>query len=108
VYQATLNFKKLVHPEDLLAVDQAFQNAIQNGIGYELESRILKPDGSLIYIYTKAEVKRSLNGENALIIERHKILPAQQQNCPARKSKDHDHFTKQPAGMAYRCRNDAE
>ncbi len=63
-----LEFQKFVQPADLPEVDQAFQNAIQKGTGYELESRILIPDGSIKYIFTKAEVKRSLNGENALII----------------------------------------
>ena len=63
-----LEYQKLVHPDDLQLVDQAFQNALQNGTSYELESRIIRPDGSLHYIYTKAEVKRSLTGQNELII----------------------------------------
>ncbi|MDR3575774.1 MAG: PAS domain S-box protein [Anaerolineaceae bacterium] len=63
-----LEFQKFVHPDDLPAVDQAFQNAINRGVDYELESRTLITGGSIKYIFTKAEVKRSNNGENTLII----------------------------------------
>ncbi len=105
-----LEFQKYVHPEDLPAVDQAFQNAIQKGIGYELESRVLRSDGSLNYILTKAEVKRSLNGENALIVGTSQVITRRKQAELALQESQRTMTTllSNLQGMVYRCRNDSE
>jgi GAF domain-containing protein len=51
-------WKSLVHPEDLPAVDEAAQRARTTGAGYELEFRTLVPDGSIRWLWTRAEVVR--------------------------------------------------
>jgi PAS domain S-box-containing protein len=105
-----LEFQKYVLPEDLPAVDQAFQNAIQKGIGYELESRFLRPDGSLTYIFTKAEVKRSFPGENALIIGTSQDITRRKQAELTLQESQRSMTTllSNLLGMAYRSRNDPE
>jgi PAS domain S-box-containing protein len=105
-----LEFQKYIHPEDLPSVDHAFHNAIQKGGGYELESRILRPDGNLSYIYTKAEVKRSPNGESALIIGTSQDITRRKQTELALQESQRSMTTllSNLQGMVYRCRNDSD
>ncbi len=105
-----LEYQKQVHPDDLPSVDLAFQNAIQNGVGYELESRILRPDGSVKYIFTKAEVKRTEGGENALIIGTSQDITQRKLVEMALHESQRTMTTllSNLLGMAYRCRQDSE
>lgn len=56
-------FASLVHPDDLKRVNQTIEESLQHGAPYELEFRALKPDGAVIWIYTKAKVIRDQSGQ---------------------------------------------
>src|SRR5207344_8147 len=43
-------FQKRVHPDDRAARDQVVQNAIQNQSAYEIDYRVLLPDGNVRWI----------------------------------------------------------
>jgi GAF domain-containing protein len=58
-------WKSLIHPEDVSALDEAAQEARATGAGYELEFRALVPDGSIRWLWTRAEVVRE--GEGRLV-----------------------------------------
>jgi PAS domain S-box-containing protein len=51
-------FDSLVHPEDRERVSQALARALEEDAPYELEFRILKPDGGVVWIFTNAVVLR--------------------------------------------------
>src|SRR5215510_577515 len=51
-------FAALVHPEDREQVSAAIQRALDGDVPYELEFRALRPDGSVIWLFTSAAVLR--------------------------------------------------
>ena len=51
-------FSSLVHPEDRDRVSQAIKGALEKDLPYELEFRVLKPDGAVVWIFTNATVLR--------------------------------------------------
>ena len=55
-------WKALIHPEDLPSLDEAAQRARATGAGYELEFRAAVPDGSIRWLWTRAEVVRDGDG----------------------------------------------
>ncbi|MFA5352878.1 MAG: diguanylate cyclase [Thermodesulfovibrionales bacterium] len=55
--------RSLVHPEDRVRLDAAVQKAIESGEGYELDLRVVRPDGTVRYTVSKAEVKKGVEGE---------------------------------------------
>ncbi|MCX7056338.1 MAG: PAS domain S-box protein [Proteobacteria bacterium] len=46
--------KHHIHPDDAVALDEAFGKAMKNGSVFELEHRIVRPDGSVRVIYDRA------------------------------------------------------
>jgi len=44
-----------IHPEDAAALDKAFGEALRSGSVFENENRIVRPDGSVRFIYNKAQ-----------------------------------------------------
>jgi two-component sensor histidine kinase len=59
-FSATVEgFSALVHPEDRERVTHAIQRTLDEDVPYELEFRILRPDGSVVWIFTNAFVLRS-------------------------------------------------
>jgi len=58
-------WRALIHPEDVPALEEAARRARSTGAGYELEFRATVPDGSLRWLWTRAEVVR--NGEGRLV-----------------------------------------
>jgi serine phosphatase RsbU (regulator of sigma subunit) len=58
-------WKALIHPEDLPALDEAAQRARDTGAGYELEFRAAVPDGSIRWLWTRAGIVR--DGEERLV-----------------------------------------
>ncbi len=46
------NYAKKIHPEDFKKVKGAIVNAIENKQGYDLDERVLRPDGSVRYLHT--------------------------------------------------------
>ena len=58
---------RLVHPEDRERLECAIAGALQNGTGYELEHRILRPDGSQRTVQERARVVRGDGGRSARV-----------------------------------------
>jgi PAS domain S-box-containing protein len=49
------NFFHVVHPEDRKRVREAFSQAVRLGTGYSLNHRIVRPDGTVRYVYGEAQ-----------------------------------------------------
>ncbi|MEI7898005.1 MAG: PAS domain S-box protein [bacterium] len=54
---------KSIHPDDAALLHQTFTAAIQSGTVYELEHRIVRPDGSLRWVYDRAQPYFDQNGK---------------------------------------------
>ncbi len=46
---------KSIHPDDAALLDQTLTAAMQNGAIYELEHRIVRPDGTVRWVYDRAQ-----------------------------------------------------
>lgn len=53
------SFVSLVHPDDRDVVSKAVERSLNQDAPYELEFRILKPDGQVMWLFTNAVVLRS-------------------------------------------------
>ncbi|HCE42980.1 MAG TPA: hypothetical protein DET40_05490 [Lentisphaeria bacterium] len=53
VYEEML--RRYIHPDDAAALDKAFGEALRTGSPFENENRIIRPDGSVRFIYNKAQ-----------------------------------------------------
>lgn len=58
-------YRSLIHAEDLPALDEAARQARADGVGFEREFRVVLPDRSVRWLWTRAEVVR---GERARLI----------------------------------------
>jgi PAS domain S-box-containing protein len=56
------DFQRLIHPDDATRVGQAIAAAVEQGQPYELEFRVVNPDGKVRWLSTKAEVLRDAQG----------------------------------------------
>ena len=61
-------FEKRVHPDDRAARDQAMQKAIRTQGAYEIEYRILLPDGKIRWIGGRGRCLRAGNGESTRLL----------------------------------------
>ncbi|WP_019500247.1 PAS domain S-box protein [Pseudanabaena sp. PCC 6802] len=50
-----LEFQQQVHPDDWEPLERAISRAISDGIPYEIEHRVIRPDGSIRYAISKGE-----------------------------------------------------
>jgi PAS domain S-box-containing protein len=55
--------EKNIHPDDAALLHQTFTAAIQNSSVYELEHRIVRPDGSVRWVYDRAHPYFDENGK---------------------------------------------
>ncbi|MGY2049400.1 PAS domain-containing sensor histidine kinase [Methylobacterium sp. JK268] len=55
----------LVHPEDRDARAQAIRHALETGGGYEVEYRVLRPDGQTLWVRARGRVTRDPDGRPA-------------------------------------------
>jgi PAS domain S-box-containing protein len=63
-FDHTLNaFEQLVHPDDRPLLKAARDSALRDGEGMSVEFRIVKPDGSIVRMYSIAEARRDESGE---------------------------------------------
>jgi C4-dicarboxylate-specific signal transduction histidine kinase len=60
-------FLQRVHPEDLPLVQRRLDRAARDGAGYDLELRLVMPDGSVKYIHLVAQGVRNQRGQLELI-----------------------------------------
>lgn len=58
---------RLIHPDDLARVRQRRDNALTSG-SYESEFRILRPDGAIRWLLSRAEVRRDPGGKARRVI----------------------------------------
>ncbi len=57
------NFLAAIHPEDRNKVEQAVKNCVENGDDYDIEHRVVWPDGSVHWLHEKGDVVRDRNGK---------------------------------------------
>ncbi len=51
-------FQSFIHPDDHAKVTQAIESTLNEGMPYELEFRALRPDGTVIWLFTNAAMFR--------------------------------------------------
>jgi PAS domain S-box-containing protein len=51
-----------VHPDDRSNVRGAITDAVSNGSGYTMEYRVLRPDGEIFWLLTRAQIERNVDG----------------------------------------------
>jgi PAS domain S-box-containing protein len=56
---------RFIHPEDLPAVEQAFARIMQEGGNFEVDCRIVRPDGTIRYVHSRADAV--FNGSGKLV-----------------------------------------
>ncbi|MDB9312457.1 PAS domain S-box protein [Spirulina sp. CS-785/01] len=64
-HQGTLtleDYERLIHPDDLLKVQQAIKKARHTGQSYQTELRAIRPDGTIRYVLTRGQPIRSPQG----------------------------------------------
>jgi PAS domain S-box-containing protein len=72
------------HPRDWAKFNTLNQAAIQpGGSGYELEMRVIRPDGNMRYVTVRAEVQRASNGAGPV-----QILGTQQDLTESKKAEE--------------------
>ncbi len=52
-----------IHPDDAVLLHETFANAIEHGTAYELEHRIVRPDGSVRWVYDLAHPHLDEDGD---------------------------------------------
>lgn len=57
-----------IHPEDRPLVTQLVQQSAIAGIGYEVEHRIIQPDGTIAWLWSKGDVVREETGNTARVV----------------------------------------
>ena len=55
-------FYKFVHPEDREAVRRAVDRAVEEGVDFEVEHRIVRPDGAVRWMANKGRIFRDTSG----------------------------------------------
>lgn len=57
------DFFNIVHPEDLTAVTNAVKACVEQGVKFDIEHRVIWPDGSVHWMLERGDVIRSEEGE---------------------------------------------
>jgi PAS domain S-box-containing protein len=50
-------FRNGIHPDDLEKMEDALQRAMAGGVVYDLEHRVVRPDGAIRYVQSRGEVR---------------------------------------------------
>ena len=61
-------FFKMVHPEDVEALRKTMSKALAENTPYEVEHRIVRPDGSIRWVLEQADIERDEQGNLARLI----------------------------------------
>lgn len=56
-------YRKIIHPDDRQRFDAAFTGAVQEGIGYDLELQIIRPDGTFGYVHSICKPVKDKEGK---------------------------------------------
>ena len=54
---------RFIHPEDLPAVEQAFAKITHEGGHFDVDCRVVRPDGSIRYVHSRADAVFNASGE---------------------------------------------
>jgi len=54
---------KIVHPDDLAAVTEAERRCIEEGAPFEMDLRLIRPDGSVVWVHDRAVLVHDERGE---------------------------------------------
>ncbi len=54
----TTAYLDLIHPDDRKPVERAIQSSLEHDVPYELEFRVLRPGGGIVWLFTNAVVVR--------------------------------------------------
>ncbi len=57
-----IDHKKHIHPDDWERFDRVVTRAMEDGIGYNLEIRLLRPDGEIRHVHSICETEKKTNG----------------------------------------------
>jgi PAS domain S-box-containing protein len=55
-------YLELIHPEDREMVGGTVQRALENGTAYQLEHRVLRPDGTVRHVFSEGDVETDERG----------------------------------------------
>ena len=58
----------LLHPDDRAALDDAVRRSVEDGVGYELVFRIIRPDGAVRWLETEAHAERDDAGRTVRLM----------------------------------------
>jgi PAS domain S-box-containing protein len=61
----TADVLKRIHPDDLEPITQSIENARRHGIGYELEHRVIRADGSTRWISSRGRAEPDSTGRHS-------------------------------------------
>ncbi|HMK43069.1 MAG TPA: PAS domain-containing protein [Dissulfurispiraceae bacterium] len=82
-------FLTAVHPDERGRVGETLDRAIREGLAYDLEHRIITPDGAVRYVVQKAEMVRDENGTPIRVMGTLRDISRRKQDEIAlRKSRD--------------------
>ena len=56
-------FEELLHPEDRGSVKEAIGKALAGGARYDIEYRIVRPDGEIRFVHSQADVVKNSSGQ---------------------------------------------
>ncbi len=57
-----------VHPDDRQGLQDSIAAAAASGIGYTIEYRVLRPDGEIFWLLTRAHIQRTVDGSPTRIL----------------------------------------
>ena len=57
-----VDHKSYIHPDDWEMFDTAVTRAVEDGIGYDLDVRLLRPDGEVRHVHSICETEKKSNG----------------------------------------------
>ncbi len=84
-------FLSLVHPDDVECINNTIQTSLESGITYDIEHRVIWPDGTVKWVHEKGNVIRNQKGKATrmlgVIIDIDKIKQTQLQLEQASRAK---------------------
>ncbi len=55
-------YRRLVHPDDVAALDAAYEGAVKSGAPYEVSHRLLFPDGRILWVQERGTIEYGPDG----------------------------------------------
>jgi PAS domain S-box-containing protein len=72
-------FRRLLHPDDREMVSSAIRRTVEEGAPYQVEFRLVRPDGEMRWIASQGLLRRDAEGKPERIIGVHRDISAQRQ-----------------------------